>query len=480
MNRSLRMRILAGTSLAGILVLGFLCVSVYWSMRHALLRDFDSSLRADARLVAAMIDNDDNKLTLEFDPQQMPEFLSERGERYFEVWRPDGSVLGRSPSLGARDLGNHLLLNTAKPIELPDTRAGRAVLIPFTLPHEDHGESASHHPAQTVTILIAAKPARVHRTLALLAALLGVSCTMAVLIMGLVLLRVVSQGLRPLTRVAVEIGDLRETDLSHRLSSDTVPLELLPVVHKLNGLLGRLDQAFTREKSFTADVSHELRTPLAGLRSILEVCRSRPRDTAAYESALDDCLAITDRMQSMVQSLLLLARTDAGQLRVDFRRVDLGQLISQCWMLFQRRADERRLHVAAKFTADVFIASDPKRLRIVLENLLDNAVTYADEAGNLRMTVHAEGSSALIEIINTGSQIATEDAPHLFDRFWRGDAARADANHSGIGLSICKRLTALLRGQIDICTVQHGEFRVRLRLPGADAQMSGDAAKPVP
>jgi signal transduction histidine kinase len=284
--------------------------------------------------------------------------------------------------------------------------------------------------------------------------------------MGLVLLRVVSRGLTPVNRLAGEIGSFRESDLSRRLSSGAVPRELTPVVEKLNGLLARLEAAFIREKSFTADVSHELRTPLAGLRSILEVCRSRPRDSAAYESALDDCHAVTDHMQAMVQSLLLLARSDAGQISLDLRDVDLVQVITDAWRLFESRAEAGQVHVSLTFPPTSPACTDPDKLQIILYNLFDNALSYIDEGGHFRIALRSDCKFAVLEIVNSGSAIRAEDVPHLFDRFWRADPSRTESSvHCGLGLSICDRLTKLLGGTITIQTVETGDFSVCLTLP---------------
>ena len=286
--------------------------------------------------------------------------------------------------------------------------------------------------------------------------------------MGAVLIRVVGQSLRPVTVLASEIGALRETDLSRRLASGAVPSELTSVVDKLNGLLTRLDQAFAREKAFTADVAHELRTPLAGLRSTLEVCRLRPRESSAYESAIDECRGIVDRMEAMVESLLLLARSDAGQVAIECRDADLGTLVSQTWAQFEYRASRRGLNVTRQTPSPCLAATDPDKLQIVLHNLMDNAVSYVNEGGSICINVHSIAAIPTIEIANTGSLIAASETPRLFERFWRGGDARTDVGlHCGLGLSLTQRLMSLIGGEIDIKTTSGGQFVVSLKLPAA-------------
>jgi two-component system, OmpR family, heavy metal sensor histidine kinase CusS len=463
---SIRRRLLIGTSLASAVVLSLLGLGIYAAMRHALMRDFDNSLRTEARLVAGMVEQDGNKLSFEFQPQQMPDFLSDSRERFFEVWRDDGSALARSPSLGNHDLDHSTMGGSIGGTLLPDGHSGRAVVIAFVPDQEDQEDNQPGIKPHSVSIAVAGEPIDVQRTLALLAWLLMGLCAAAVVVMGIILLRVVGRGMQPIRTLAGEIGSLSEMELDRRLSSEIVPDELTPMVDKLNGLLIRLEQAFIREKSFTADVAHELRTPIAGLRSTLEVCRSRQREIPEYESAIDECRGITDRMEAMVESLLLLARSDAGQLPIDRREFDLGCAVTEGWNQFAYRAQRRGLKVALEIPTDCTAISDPDKLQIVLQNVFDNAVSYADEGGRIRIAIRSDGREQHIEIANTGSLIAAEETPRLFERFWRGDVARSDVGlHCGLGLSLSQRIMERLDCRISIQSVKGGEFIVRLKIP---------------
>ena len=441
--KSLRGRLLVGTTLAAVAVFSLLGVGVYVAMWIELMSDFDASLQSDARLVSGMVEQDGAKIGFEYEPSQMPDFFTSNRGRYF------ADVISQA--------------------ELPDSNRGRAILLRFTPTQDVQGDDARiHFKPMMISIVVAAEPLWVNQTLPLLAWSLAILCAVGIKFMGDVLVRVVGSAMKPVESLAGEIESLRETDLGRRFAGNGVPSELAPVVEKLNGLLSRLQQAFAREKSFTADVAHELRTPLAGLRSTLEVCRSRPRDAAAYEAALDECRGITDGMEAMVQSLLLLARSDAGQVAVERRTVDLAQLVSHSWAAFQYRADALGVKVTLNAAARCMAATDPDKLEIVLHNLLDNALSYVNKGGEIRIGVSAAAATAVIEITNTGSRIDVADAPRLFERFWRGDAARADAGlHCGLGLSLSQRLVGLLGGEISIHTEKGGEFCVRVHLPPA-------------
>jgi signal transduction histidine kinase len=428
------------------------------------MRDFDDSLQADARLLAGMIELNDAKISFEFDPEQMPEFAQPSEKRFFEVLHGDGRVLARSVSLGERDLQRPAIASgDATDYRLPTGSSGRLVLLAFTPKQDEEDENRSRPPSETVSILVAARPDGVNRTLTVLAGLLTLLCATAVVVLAIGLWRMVTAGLKPVNTLAEEIGALKETDLARRFQLNGIPTELVPIIDRLNEFLGRLDAAFAREKSFTADVAHELRTPLAGLQSTLEVCRSRPRGAVEYEKAIDECVAITDRMSAMAGTLLLLARTESGQIKIERRPTDLIQMIRSIWGMLQDRAAQRGLNITFDMPDAMVIETDPDKMRIVLQNLLDNAVSYTNDGGQVRLTAKRCDQGSIIEIANTGSKIAETDVPRTLERFWRGEASRTETEtHSGLGLSLASRLTSLLGNELSISSVQGGEFVARL------------------
>jgi two-component system, OmpR family, heavy metal sensor histidine kinase CusS len=244
------------------------------------------------------------------------------------------------------------------------------------------------------------------------------------------------------------------------------PAELMPVIHRLNDLLRRLEDAFSREKAFTADVAHELRTPLAGLRATLEVSLSQSREPEKHREAIRDSLQVAHQMQDMVDNLLWLARTEAGQLRVDRGPVDLGDLLNECWKTLADRAQTRGLCVDWDVHSPCALSTDRDKLRQAVHNLLDNAVTHADSGGRVRIEAGREPDRIRCRITNTGSRISPEDAERVFDRFWRGDQARTDTGvHCGLGLSLSRRIVTLLGGRISVTSAVGGEFSVTMVFP---------------
>ncbi len=264
--------------------------------------------------------------------------------------------------------------------------------------------------------------------------------------------------------LAQAIDSIHEDQLDARLNLHEAPDELLPVVKRLNGLLARLHAAFEREKSFTTDAAHELRTPLAGLRSTLEVSLSRQRSDDAYRQAMQKCLAICLRTQSLVETLLTLARLDAAAPAGPTQTVHVASVLHDCWDTWAKKACERHLDVQWQLDESLQLCTDADRFPIMIDNLLGNAVAHANEAGFVRIESTLHNDQVTIRITNSGSQIDSEQVEHVFEPFWRGDAARAaTGTHAGLGLTICNKLADALGFRIAATSMQGGDFSVCLR-----------------
>lgn len=484
MMRSLRVRLLVLTSLAAAAVLGLLGVALYFCIERSANSAFNQSLLTEARAVAATAEQHDEKIVFDYAPDELPKFTASDHPDYFQAWLDPGVVI-RSPSLGSDDLprmtaGDGVSFRNAV---LPDGRPGRMVVMSFTTTIEPNaeGNSSNAESSHNVLLTVATDTIALNATLANFRWMLVGLCCIAVVVSGAVLFWAVGRGVRPVERLAAEIDRMRENDLSARLHAPDAPTELEPMIDKLNGLLSRLDAAFSREKAFTADVAHELRNPLAALLTTFDVCRSRPRDESAYIASIDKCRDVARQMQAMVETLLILARTDAGQLLLALKTTDFADLLNECWALFQPRAQGRGLNMQWQAPAPIFIETDPEKSRIVLRNIFDNAVSYADNGGTIRVTTEMKQDRLLIEIANTGSRIAPDKTAQLFDRFWRGDQARTQTGvHCGLGLSLCQRLMPLLKGQIEIQSTPEHWFIVRLWLPASASSQAIISPSPPP
>ena len=470
MNRSLRVRLLVGIVGGMTLLLVVFSLVIYTAIRRALINQFDTSLASMARILAASVEQNREEIELEFEVAQMPEFQEAERPTYYELWRPDGVVLARSPSLGADDL----LRFEGAPgepafgaLQLRNGRPGRAAGLGFRPRTADSEEKNPPQPEKTLalTLVVARDAGDMLRHLEFLRWLLLVASVGTITLSVLVAAVVVRRGLCPLNSLAAEIAAITEDDLNVRVGSEKIPAEIMPIKNRLNELLARLGASFARERRFAADVAHELRTPLAGIRSTLEVTLTRTRRADEYQTALCDCLTIAKNMQAMVNNLLTLARIEAKQTAFRREQIRLAELMDSCWRSFSAGAAKRSIVFENRVPAHTTCQSDRESLSIVFSNILDNAVEYADEAGQIRTTARQIDGSVEITVSNTGCRLTNEQAAHVFDCLWRGDSSRTGTgSHCGLGLALVQRVVAALGGSTSVEVQSGGIFTIRLVL----------------
>jgi signal transduction histidine kinase len=440
---TLRGRLLAGGAVGVAIALAVAGAVVYAWTRSSLYAQFDAALAARAEALAAQVELDGDRISPEIDPASSP-------DEAFELWGR-GQVLLRS-----KDLRGDLVATAAPVVEvtLGDGRRARQITHRF-LPRLEPDEAP--RPRPEVVLAVARATAEVDASVGRIATVLagagvlGIALALAILAVGIRI------GLAPLRALATGIA---MADLTTRLDVAGAPAELRAVVARLNELLARLARAFERERELTAELAHELRTPLAGIRATIEVTLDRERPAERYRAALVDALAITADTERVVEALLALARLDAGVARPRSAPIDLDELVRGLAGPAAARAIARDAALVTRLVP-VTIASDAEMLRVVVGNLLDNAVTYVDPGGVIEVVLEA---GALV-IRNTGCALAPAEVERVFERFWRGDQARPSGVHAGLGLAVVKQLLELLGGGITVA-VEAGQFVATVRLPG--------------
>jgi two-component system, OmpR family, sensor kinase len=291
-----------------------------------------------------------------------------------------------------------------------------------------------------------------------------------------------SRALRPLAAMSATAAGISAANLHERIDLQKVDRELSQLGAVLNDMFARLEAAFERQTRFTADASHELRTPLAVIHSSVELALSKERSTQEYQETLAACARASRRMRAIVDSLMTLARADAGKLQLHLEPIDLGEVVRDAVALLGPLANEKNVALEVQVQA-LTAVSDGPRLAQVMTNLVTNAIHYNRPGGKVRVTLDQDGAGdnkhAVLQVADTGHGIAEEDRPFVFERFYRVDKARSrEHGGSGLGLAICKSIVEGLGGTIAFTTVfdQGTTFVVRLPLGAQAVAVTGSPA----
>lgn len=379
-------------------------------------------------------------------------FGNRPGDYYYVVWFRDGSVLKRSG---------------AAPADL--TRPERSERD--TLPHfrtRDGFREGIHCSGMGDCVLAGRSvEADLQATRDFAWALLAAGG--AVLALGLGLgFWFTTRAIRPIETISAAASRISHGNLSERVEGADSGDELGNLAGVLNSTFSRLESAFERQKQFTADAAHELRTPLAVIISETQTTLARERAEAEYRETVEACLETAQQMRRLTESLLELARFDAGEdhARAD---VDVAETAHLAVEKIRSLAEQRAITIET-YLQSAHAFADADRVGQVITNLLTNAIYYNKARGTVRVSTESVADGARITVSDTGVGIAATDVPHIFDRFYRVDKARSRAEgHTGLGLAISKAIVEEEGGSIEVASrVGEGTtFTVRLRKPRA-------------
>lgn len=273
-----------------------------------------------------------------------------------------------------------------------------------------------------------------------------------------------TRALRPIAEISAAATKISTGDITQRIQTSDTSSELGELAQVLNDTFDRLQASFARQAQFTADASHELRTPISVVLTQTQAALARERTVTEYRECLAACQRAAQRMRKLTESLLTLARLDSGECPAIRELCDLGRIARDATELLRPLAGEQRVALDIT-TATTPCAGNAGQLGQVVTNLVGNAISYNRPGGSVHVRVSAEPGSAVLVVTDTGQGIASEDLPHIFDRFYRADKARSGATgHSGLGLAITKSIVDAHGGTIEVASAldQGSSFTVRL------------------
>jgi len=281
----------------------------------------------------------------------------------------------------------------------------------------------------------------------------------AALVLGVWL--VVSPALRPLVGIVGEIKHRDPHDLKP-LPVEPAPREVVPLIDALNSLFLRLQRAIETERAFTGDAAHELRTPLAGLRVQAQVALRATTDEDRRR-ALRQIIVGVDRASHLVEQLLLLSRLDNNEVLDHPEAVDLQGIAAQTRQDLTSFSSERRVEVHLTQTEPTPVLGDPAYLGVLLRNLLDNAIRYSPEGGEVWVELAGTPRAVTLRVSDSGPGIPSPRREDAFRRFRR--LAEAGQVGSGLGLSIVQKIAELHRAEVSLAEPPGGGLRVEVRFP---------------
>ncbi len=272
-----------------------------------------------------------------------------------------------------------------------------------------------------------------------------------------------SRAIRPIEDISATASKISAGDLAQRINLADTESELGRLATVLNSTFARLEAAFAQQQQFTSDAAHELRTPVTVILTQTQLSLSRERSPAEYRQTLETCQRTAQRMRRLIESLLALARLDAGQETMKRLKFDLATVIRDCADLVQPLAADREVTVLLE-APPLECTGDSERIAQVLTNLLTNAIHYNRPHGDVRVTTELQNGSAVITVRDTGLGIAAEDLPRVFERFYRSDKSRTSGGH-GLGLSICQAIITAHGGTMEVASEAGVGTTFTVRLP---------------
>ena len=422
---SLRLRLLAGVLLAVALAWVGIAVAGYVKWRHELDELFDAHLAQSASMLVAQLSDEIDEIDFDHAPQ-----LHRYARRVaFQIWERGRwlrlhSVSAPSERLSAVEDG------------FSDSEVAGVGWRVFSTWTE------GHHALVQVGDLRAAREDVSAEIVGHLLLPLGV----ALPLLGLALALAIRRGLEPLSAVASAVS-ARDPRRLEPIVAGNAPREVLPLVERLNALFGRIGEFMDSERRFTADAAHELRTPIAAIRAQAQVAREST-EAGERQHALDQVLAGCDRAARLIEQLLTLARLDAEQWPQPFHRCALTRIARDVLGELAQEAHARGIAVELTGEAAVTVAGDEALLRVLLRNLVDNAIRYSPAGTTVRVVTDSGAAGATLEVVDEGPGVAPQERARVLDRFYR--VLGSEERGAGLGLSIVARIAALHGASLDL------------------------------
>lgn len=459
-RRSLKLRLAVWfTAVASGILLGLTPV-VYWLIERRLHVEFDRQLQIDWNLIKAHLESDAaGRVRWRAESPAAPDSAG-YAATWFDVWSDNEPLLRHWPDGGVQI--------EQPPLSLQDQ------MRPFYTLTLDNGlpartlEQSARIGSREVLLRVFRDESGLHRTLReiLIGFALGVPLAAVLAALGGYVMA--GRMLKPISVMAEQARRITSESLDQRLPNPNPHDELGQLANVFNETLQRLENSFESLKRFTADASHELRTPLTALRTVGEVALRDTSDEKALRETVGSMLEEAQRLNDLIDAMLLLARVESGRAPLHRERVLLDELMAEVCDSVGVLAAEKRQEIKLAGECGVAVNADRLLLRHAAMNILHNAIRYSPAGSRLSVRCFRREAEAVIEIADEGPGIAPEHQQKIFERFYRIDKGRSRAEGgTGLGLAIAKLSVEQLGGRIELSSeVGNGSrFQILLSAP---------------
>ncbi len=287
---------------------------------------------------------------------------------------------------------------------------------------------------------------------------LYIAFPLILIVLFLIARLIAGRSIKPVTMITETSRRITKDNLKDRIVLPQNKDELFVLSKTINDLLDRIENAVEREKQFTSDASHELRTPLTVLKGTLEVLIRKSRTQAEYEDKIKYSITEVNRLNNLVDQLLLLARFENQKQSLKIEKVYLNALILDILTLYSGKINTKKITINHSFSKDYFIESDNYLVSIIISNIISNAIKYSEEQGEISIILSKKERKTICTISDNGIGIAAEDLDKIFNPFYRSSPTNhPEIKGSGLGLSIVKKIAQLLHTKFEIKSkINHG------------------------
>jgi heavy metal sensor kinase len=283
-------------------------------------------------------------------------------------------------------------------------------------------------------------------------------------IIGWFMARRALAGVEAVTRTARQIS---ESSLKERVPVKKYQDEVDQLAITFNQMLDRIQTLVTGIREMSDNIAHDLKSPITRIRGISEVSLTTGTSEEEYENMAASTVEECDRLLDMINTMLVISKTEAGVNKLDARELDIGAVVRDACELFRSSAEDKDLRLVCDVAGNFSISGDNRMIQRMIANLLDNAIKYTPAGGSVEVTVNTGNQDAVtIAVKDTGIGISEKDIPHIFERFYRCDPSRSEAG-IGLGLSFARAIARAHGGDISVFSKPEQGSTFTVTFPGA-------------